>query len=376
MKTIYFFSSDGFPSKKNPVYGIFTYEQAKALKNKNKILIDFQSNRKTKIFLDSRNGLKIYRLLYTKYNILKIFKNLLFLNKLFLKNKPDLIICSFLNLRNILYSYFFNFDLITIIHGSDAVCKGVIKKKIVSHFLKKNKKIITVSNYTKKIFFSNFNDKSIKDKVSVVYNGISKDKLKLIDKKFVKSLKKKKKKIITCVANLVPRKNIQYLIEIFYILNQNNPNKFHLYIAGDGSEKSNILELISKLKLTKDVTLNTNLSDREISSILHVSKIFCLFSKNYKHEFEGFGIVIIEAMFAKSIVFASQHGGMQELVKNNVNGFSFNLRTSKPNLIAKKIELVSKNKNIKKRIISKAHNFSSNFSWKKNIETILSYINQ
>ena len=81
-------------------------------------------------------------------------------------------------------------------------------------------------------------------------------------------------------------------------------------------------------------------------------------------------------MFAKSIVFASQHGGMQELVKNNVNGFSFNLRTSKPNLIAKKIELVSKNKNIKKRIISKAHNFSSNFSWKKNIETILSYINQ
>ena len=51
---------------------------------------------------------------------------------------------------------------------------------------------------------------------------------------------------------------------------------------------------------------------------------FFLFSKNYKHEFEGFGIVFLEAMYKKNIIFASRNGGMVDILKNNKNAFTFN----------------------------------------------------
>ena len=70
MKHIYFFSSDGFPSIKYPNLGIFTFEQVKYVKNYKAHLFDFQTNHSNKIYLDSFQNLKIYRMHNTKFNIL------------------------------------------------------------------------------------------------------------------------------------------------------------------------------------------------------------------------------------------------------------------------------------------------------------------
>ena len=63
MKNIFFISSIGFPSKINKNVGIFTLEQAKAAgKDNRSILIDFATNKTSKIYTDKIDGLIIYRI--------------------------------------------------------------------------------------------------------------------------------------------------------------------------------------------------------------------------------------------------------------------------------------------------------------------------
>ena len=178
--------------------------------------------------------------------------------------------------------------------------------------------------------------------------------------------------IILCIANLVPRKNIPYLIKVFKLLNLRNVNKYHLVIVGDGTERYKIQNILEQENLKKNITILKSLTDSEVSSLFKKSKFFCLFSKLHKNQFEGFGIVFIEAMYKKNIVLASKHGGIKELVQDNFNGFSYNLDKKGTYFeIIKKIELMSKNNSDYKRIIKNAYNFSLNFSWKKNINQIL-----
>jgi glycosyltransferase involved in cell wall biosynthesis len=373
MKTIFFISPNGFPSKNNRNVGIFTLEQAKALEQKkNPILIDLATNKKSEIYSEKFDGITIYRIPYAKYNLLKICKNFFFLKKLIIKYDPELIICSFLNLRNFIYTHFLNVEKTIIIHGTDAVVCNIFVKFLYYLFLSKIKKIIVVSNYTKQVFLQSFKRKFIKEKVLVIQNGISINKLKLKNKKFHKNIPSKRI-IISCVANFVTRKNIPFLIEVFNYLNSRNPQKYHLIIAGGrGNEENKIKETIQLHKLKNNISVMQNLLNSEISALLNKSNFFCLFSKKQKNEFEGFGIVFIEAMYTKNIVFTSKHGAIEEIVKNNFNGFSFDLE--KPNIkekIVKQIEFTNKNNLYKKMIINNAFNYSLNFSWKKNINKIL-----
>ena len=373
MKKIFFISANGFPSTYNKNTGIFTFEQAKATNSKHlSILIDLQTNKSNKIYSNNFEKIKIHRLLYTKYNLIRALKNLIYLFKLKKKYNPDLLICSFLNLKNVFYTYFLRGKTVTIIHGSDAVVINKLKKLVYYFYLINNHKIITVSNFTKKVLLTHFKDIQIKKKIKVVHNGFSKDKFKVINKKFLYKIPKNKI-IISCIANAVPRKNIPFLINIFYELDAKYPNKYFLIIAGGyGSETKKINNLIIEYKLTKKILFKQNLLNSEIATILRFSNFFCLFSKEFNGEFEGFGIVFIEAMFTKNVVLASNHGGISEIVTNKKNGYKFNLNNKTVNKeIIKKIEFIQKNKKERDKVINNAYSYSLNFSWIKNINKVI-----
>lgn len=370
MKNIFIFSSDGFPTRKNVNLGIFSFEQAKAIKNHNVFLFDLSTNNTKNIFIDNYQGFKIYRLLNTKFNIFKIFLNFIFLKNFAIKHKPYFILSSFLNLKNVIYTILLNSKKILIVHGSDAYPIGFLRKIIFRYYLNKINKIICVSNYTKKILFQNY--KNIKNKTSVVHNGFSKKKLIKNDKKFQRKILNKKKILILTIANLVPRKNIKDLIYIFSKINLQFKNKYHLNIIGNGSEKKNIINLIRKYKLQKNVNIYSNLDDSKISSFYNASKYFFLFSKNFNHEFEGFGIVFLEAMYKKNLIFASKNGGTVDILNNKKNSFSFDVE--KLNYEKKVLDTffsLEENKNLQKKIINNAFKYVKKFSWEKNINSII-----
>jgi len=373
MKNIFFMSSNGFPSNLNRNTGIFTYEQAKAANLKNSVvLVDLQSNTSNSIYKDSFDGINIHRLLYAKYNLFKVFKNVIYLNRLKKKYAPILLICSFLNLKNVFYTFILNIKTITIIHGSDAVVINKLKKLIYNYYLIKNHKIVTVSNYTKNVLLRYFKSTLIKKKIKVVFNGFSKKKLNILNKKFSKRISKKKI-IISCVANAIPRKNILFLIDVFRELNFKHPGKYYLIIAGGfGPDTNKIQYSIKQYGLKNEILFKQNLLNSEISTILKLSKFFCLFGKEVNREFEGFGIVFIEAMFTKNVILSSNHGGIKNIIQNGENGYLFEIKKRDViKKIIKKIEFFSKNKKERKKIVDKAYTFSLNFSWKKNINEII-----
>ena len=178
MKNIFIYSSYGFPTK-NPNLGIFSFEQGKALKKHKVHFFDLSTNNTKDIILDNYDGFIIYRLLNSKFNVLKILNNFFFIKKIAKKYKPFIIISSFLNIKNVIYSSFINSKKIVLIHGSDANTKGLIRKFIFKFYLNKLNKIICVSNYTKKILLKNY--RNVKNKIKVVHNGLSREKLNKID---------------------------------------------------------------------------------------------------------------------------------------------------------------------------------------------------
>ncbi len=370
MKNIFIFSSDGFPTLNNPNLGIFSFEQAKAIKDKKVYLFDLSTNFSNRIIIDKYHGLKIYRLYSSKFNIFKIILNYLFIFKIVKKNRPSLILSSFLNIKNIIYTSVLNSKKIVLIHGSDANTKSFIRKFIFKFYLNKLDRIICVSKYTKKILIQNYSD--IKKKTIVIHNGFSREKLKKTDLNLKKKILNKKKILLLTIANLVPRKNIKDVIDIFYKINLKAKNKFHLNIIGQGSEKNNLEELIINNNLQKNVNIYSNLNNAQIASFYDASKYFFLLSKSYKHEFEGFGIVFLEAMYKKNIIFASTNGGITDILKNKKNAFIFNVENSNyKKKLLKTFFSVERNKKIQKKIIDKGISFSKKFSWEKNINLII-----
>ncbi|RXZ01668.1 glycosyltransferase family 4 protein [Fictibacillus sp. S7] len=95
-------------------------------------------------------------------------------------------------------------------------------------------------------------------------------------------------KTVIAAGRLVPQKGFDLLIEAFQMVNQHFPD-WKLKIFGSGREKDNLQELIEKHKLYNHVILMgpTQHIDLELSK----SSIYALSSR-----FEGFGMVIVEAM--------------------------------------------------------------------------------
>ncbi|MBQ0373208.1 MULTISPECIES: glycosyltransferase [Providencia] len=129
-----------------------------------------------------------------------------------------------------------------------------------------------------------------------------------IDNDFFQPLNKTTKNdraIISVVANFIPRKNIEWIIEY-----HNSNRTFDLIICGDGSE-NNILRKMAN----SEIKFTGYLSKEKIIDVLDRSDIFVLPSQN-----ETFGLVYIEAAARKNIVVGIKNTGIYE---PNIEGFFF-----------------------------------------------------
>ena len=142
-----------FQLKKTQTLEFLTLNKEKAIKKYKVYLFDLSTNNTNHIIIDNYKKIKIYRLINSKYNFLKIIDNYFFIKKITKKYKPSIIISSFLNIKNVIYSSFIKSKKIVLIHGSDANTKGFIRKFIFKFYLNKLDRIICVSNYTKKFYF-------------------------------------------------------------------------------------------------------------------------------------------------------------------------------------------------------------------------------
>jgi len=151
-----------------------------------------------------------------------------------------------------------------------------------------------------------------------------------------------KKKYFISVGRLTKQKNFSYLINEFSRFAKIN-NNFNLLIFGEGEERKNLMQLITKYNLKQRVYLMGH-SDN-IYYHMYNAEALILTSL-----WEGPGFVLIEAALSNLFIISSDcKNGPKEILLNGKGGFLFtsNVRNVLTNML---IEFVNSEKNKEKLI--------------------------
>ena len=190
-------------------------------------------------------------------------------------------------------------------------------------------------------------------KIVPIYNGID---LSIFKKKHLQpsdinglSQYNSKGPIILNVARLVEAKDHDNLFHAFKIFKEKNDDSL-LLIAGDGPLKVKLLELASSLGISESVVM---LGARfDIPDLMSISDLFVLSS-----EWEGFGLVLAEAMACELPVISTDCGGTKEVV----NDFGLTVAIKDPNALCSAMQ--------KTLELSPSQLFTQKQSAKKSVES-------
>lgn len=150
----------------------------------------------------------------------------------------------------------------------------------------------------------------------------------------------KEKKVIA-VGRLEYQKNFQSLVNAWSHVAKKNPD-WKLEIWGEGSKRVELENLIAKLNLKKHVFLKGYTYD--IQSQMSKASIFALSSI-----FEGFGLVIVEAMSCGlPVVSYACPCGPKDIITEREDGFL--IEVNDEILLAKKINLLIENEALRKQM--------------------------
>lgn len=137
------------------------------------------------------------------------------------------------------------------------------------------------------------------------------------------------------VGRMEKGKGIENLLRTLKEIKKNN---VHLTIVGDGNQTSEYLEMATQYGILDNVTFVGFIPFGEgLFSIIRKHDVFILPSLS-----EGLPQVILEAMACGILVLASNIGGIPQIVKNKINGFTFD-----PKSEAELIEIILSLKNNK-----------------------------
>lgn len=115
--------------------------------------------------------------------------------------------------------------------------------------------------------------------------------------------------LLLCVGRLHKEKDYPTMLHAFALALEKNKNLI-LWIAGDGEEKVSLLQICNDLNISSKVHFLGIRHD--IPELMSACDLFCLSS-----QFEGFGLVVAEAMACERPVVATDCGGVKEIVAND-----------------------------------------------------------
>lgn len=276
--------------------------------DRNKIQFDFLCNTEIVAYSDEIEllGGKIYKITSRRKNRFKFYKEL---NSFFKQHASEyeaiwVNVCSLANIDYLKYAKKYNIKK-RIIHAHnsqnmDSFLRGLIHRLNRLIISKYATDYWTCSNEASMWFYSKKIIKSTK--YLIVKNAIDLSKFKyneIIRKKYRKELNLEGKIVFGNVARLHAEKNHIFLLKVFYRIQKKIKNSI-LVLVGDGEEKNKIENMIKKLGIKNKVILLGVRDD--VSNLMQAMDAF-IFPSN----FEGLGIVAIEAQTAGLPVFASKY---------------------------------------------------------------------
>ncbi len=179
--------------------------------------------------------------------------------------------------------------------------------------IKKADKIFTISNYNKRYLIDNLKCPAPKIIVKrVPFNRKYCDQI---------SEKKKKENLILSVCRLDTIKGLEYAIEAFKQVSQENNNLKYI-IIGDGPLKGQLIKKVEMLSLVNKITLLGDVINEKALDYVAQSTLVLLPSVIAPNgDRDGIPTSLIEAMYLKTPVISSRISGIPELIDDGINGF-------------------------------------------------------
>ena len=242
-------------------------------------------------------------------SLIAIVKNLIFLKRIVKNYNIDIIhshhrmttlyakiISKITNVKVIHTEHSFNFD-----------------KKKIANIVLKNINIISISSGVKENLINEY--KLREENITTIYNGIE---FIDTDDEVVKELLDAKENgsfIVGAISRLEEVKGIQFLLEAMCSIVEKGFD-IKLFIIGDGTLKTEFEEYINRKKLDRYIYLLGRKTN--IKAYINFFDIVVQPSIN-----EGLGLAAIESISQGVPVIGSNIDGLNEVIKNNVNGLLF-----------------------------------------------------
>ena len=267
------------------------------------------------------------------------------LRKLIKQIQPDIIHTHLFQARfYTTIAYLFSKPTILITHKHNNVNP---KKHNVFIFLEMlsilfNKKVIAISQSVKKSL-TKFELVPSK-KIFVLPNGI--DYQKFYKSAFSKHYSNDKPMIIGTVCRLEPQKGLSYLLLAMKIILAKFP-EIRLEIVGDGSLSGELQDLSQNLGISNSVFFFGKFA--EVIPFYNRMDIFILPSL-----YEGFGIVLLEAMASGVPVVATNVDGIKEVVEDGKSGIL--VPPKNPEAIAKAVTRIIEDTQLQNDLVEEGFN--------------------
>ncbi|MGE5426021.1 MAG: glycosyltransferase family 4 protein [Bacillota bacterium] len=214
------------------------------------------------------------------------------------------------------------FRFAVFLHGMDLpfALKTPRKRWLSKLILKRAGFIICANSRVKEILLDFLPE--LQDKVVIINPGVV---AQATDKAIKEELKDKYglegKKVLLSVGRLVERKGIDQAIKAF---SQVEDASAIYLIAGDGPERRRLEELASQSAAAARILFLGAIKEEEKWPLLDLCDIFITVSREIEDDFEGFGIVYLEANLMGKPVIAGRSGGVGDAVEDEVNGLLVN----------------------------------------------------
>jgi len=233
---------------------------------------------------------------------------------------------------------------------------------VLKNALKKSKKIITVSEFSKRDIIKSFGVEE--KKISVIYPGTdeiapvieglrnTESFSRILEDKF-----KISKKYILYAGSAYPHKNLEKLIDAHRILKKDFNRDWQLVMVGRMDE---FYEKIKKYASSdKDVIFTGHVSDKDLDGLYRGAKLFV-----FPSLYEGFGLPALEAASRGVPVILSKAGSLPEVMGDSAHYFDPESVES----IALAIDRVGGSVLEREELIRAGFVRAKQFSWKETAE--------
>jgi glycosyltransferase involved in cell wall biosynthesis len=194
--------------------------------------------------------------------------------------------------------------------------RNFISHALIKHFANKCDAVIVPTDSTEEYLRMI----GVKSSIFVQPTGIEYHRFQEVSDDQVRSLREslgiQDETVFISVARLSNEKNIDFMIDAIHALRQRSDHAFRFLMIGEGHQHDRLQQRIDELDLSQHFTLVGAVPPDDMATWYHLGDVFLFASKS-----ETQGMVILEAMAAGLPVVAVRSSGIDDVIRQDFNGF-------------------------------------------------------